>query len=419
MNNATIAILVVAGLGVGFLAGSMASRTSNTTDIDTGEVADLHAKVAQLEAELGRRAASLSVGATLEGHSIREFVEESKKTGKPVVVDVWTDDGNPFDISKYENAEDAFAALMAYAQAMLAKGPEGHMALLKAINDTIFEKPGRDITRQLIPSEEEAARFIFPLIKFAMDNNVQVADMLETIYKTAAEDPAQLEDLDDDVLEIFTEGIAWVVPGMVGEERLKRLSTYAEAILAQDADKQPQSLQRNRRDIEQALRAWKPPVTPEEALEKLRSGKVSPEEINYLLRKVPAEMLTELDIDALIGPMLEKNPFQAMHLVHRIKPTGAVRAQLDQRVIRGTVAGSGHPQFIHYYLRYTGRLKWQDARAFIETGLAQSTSSKAMSHFAQAAISLTPGPDKDWVGWVLETYQVDAQVRKMLEGRLK
>lgn len=322
-----------------------------------------------------------------------------------------------FDITEFENAQDAFASLLAYAEAQLARGPEGHLALLQTLNDTIFDDPGRKVTQQLVASEEEAARFLYPVIKFAMDHHVQVADMMETIYKTAAEDPARFEDFDDDTLEMFTEGIAYVMPGMVGPDRLARLSKHAEAILAQDAEKQPHALQRNRRDIEQALRAWKPPMSPEDALAKLQSGTVSPEEIAHLIRRVPKEMLHQLDVDALIGPALEANPIQVLGLLRRLQPKGAVCDQLDRRVIRGMLKDRTHPQFLNLYLRYTERATWAQARPFLESGLQQTTSPKGAGLFAEAALGMEP--DKEWLGWVLETYELPESVRTLLDARLK
>ena len=86
------------------------------------------------------------------------------------------------------------------------------MELLRALNATFFTDPGRKVARELVGSEEEAARFLFPIIKFAMDHHVQVADMMETIYKTGAEEPAAFEGLLDKIarrnvaVEINTSG---------------------------------------------------------------------------------------------------------------------------------------------------------------------------------------------------------------------
>jgi len=72
-----------------------------------------------------------------------------------------------------------------------------------------------------------------------MDRDQQVVAMTETIYTTAAEDPVWFEGLDGNTLELFTEGMAILLPGAVGEEQLERFRGYAGKILAMPRDSCP------------------------------------------------------------------------------------------------------------------------------------------------------------------------------------
>ena len=99
----------------------------------------------------------------------------------------------------------------------------------------------------------------------------------ETIWKTMAENPSFFADAAKDSLEVFTEGLGMVIPGVADEATMDRLRGYAHKILETPDDRLPPSIARSRRDIERLLPHWAPVVTSAQALEMLKKG-VPPQE---------------------------------------------------------------------------------------------------------------------------------------------
>lgn len=405
MNRLLVALLVLAALGVGYLVGATTYSTGRKTE-EQAEIRTLREEVERWRLALGARGPRLDPGITLRGRGGRDEPDPGDGAG------------DTFDVTKFDNAEDAFRALIDHAAVRLVAGtPEDHLALLEVINRSLFRNPGKSIARQMLGTNEQAARFHYPLLRFALNYDVEVAALTETVFRTMAEDPQRLRNLSDGLLEVFVEDIGYVLPGMVGPTRMQTLSGYGHRILETPSEEQPESVRRLRRDVQRVLDSWAPPLRPEEALARLREGRGAPEEIASLLGRLAPEMFATLDLDALIGPLLERDGFRVLGLLVRLRPDEDTLAKLDRRVTAGVLRGAGDPAFVPYYLRFTGRDTWDQGRDFIEGGLQQAQGD-ALGSFAVAALGIGRGPPADWIRWVLGTYKFPPEVRRALEKRL-
>lgn len=410
MNNT--ALLVAAGLlflGLGWLAGSRTGGAASPEFVAAldAEVETLREENGRLRRILGERGPMLEGGPQLTGSDTTQASPTLRAAAGPK-------DELPkrteFDLRTFDDPDKAFQALLAYAATMLGHGAEGHLALLDTLNATFAQKEGAQALQRLVGSEEALARYLYPLIRFAMNHDAQVADMTETVFKTMASEPARLEGVDDDMLQMFTEGVSFMLPGMVGEDRLETFRTHARAILETPKEDQPLSVQRERRHIQRALESWAPALSTEEALERLNDDGTSPEEALSLLRKLGPEQVGDLDLDALLGPLLQTDGYRVVSMIGRLKPDGATMSKLDQRLIQGVLNGSAPQNLVQYYLRYTGRHEFDRARTFLESGLQQATP-EATGIFVMSALGLRPGPDAEWLTWVEQTYQIPGDVR--------
>jgi hypothetical protein len=298
--------------------------------------------------------------------------------------------------------------LMAYARAKLAEGEKGHLELLKTLDALIQEKK----LEALFGSDESAARFFYPWIKFLVENDEQVAAFEETLFKTMAESPSDLEGIDDDTLEPFTEGISMALPAVLSEERMERMRGWAATILQAKEGTLPKGIEQNRRDIQRALASWAPPVTPDEAAERLRSGAFQPHEALALLRRVPPEVLAEIDVAAIVGPHLESGDYQVFRVLSSLPLDKGTLAALDARVYRS--AEKREPWWIGQYAQSTGRRKWADARPFHEGGLRYGGGTT--DAFAKGLSQLSERPPKEFVVEVLETYTLTDATREWLRA---
>jgi hypothetical protein len=313
-----------------------------------------------------------------------------------------------FSLEGVATAEEANRKLMALAATLLAQGPEGHLRLLQVLNDEIVSN--QDLER-LFGDDEEAARHLYPWIRFLVEREGQVVDMTETLYRAMAENPAAFESFDDDTLEIFTEGVSYVLPGAVSEERLERFRGLARAILERPEGSLPGPVEQNRRRIARALGVWAPPMTPEQALEALRGGQVRGAEALRLLSRVPPDQLSGVDVVAILGPLLREGEWRAFEAVAgHVDPRQV--ADLDDAMLDGMATGRVHPWAVRQYLQATNRLAWPAPRSFAEAALGRGGQTAAT--MASAFLLIEPRPDADWLRWAISAHELPEQVRQQV-----
>lgn len=321
------------------------------------------------------------------------------------------------DIQSAESADELLARFFDYVRAMLAKGEAGHLELLQTFDDMLFgSKENQQRLQQLFGGDDEAARYIYPLVRFMVANEAGVVALTETTFKTMAENPSKFADFDNDTLEVFTEGIAFVLPGAISEERLDTFRGYAKKILETPEAQQPESVVKNRRRIERVMRIWAPRLTPEEAVARLRAGDITPQEAAALLGRLPPDMLGDIDIARWLGPLVQRGDYRSIAALGRLRLSPAQQAQFDRHVLVGAAEGTFSDWTVRHYLANTGRGEWAAARDLIEQGLNQG--GRAMEVFAKSVLRLPKAqrPDADWVRWVIETYSLSTGTRNQLKS---
>ena len=308
--------------------------------------------------------------------------------------------------------EEASRRFMKFAARKLAAGPEGHLELLREL-DRIAQNP----EYEKLFDETAAPRLIYPWIKFLMDRDRHVVAMMETIYKTAAEDPVWFEGLDDNTLELFTEGMAIVLPGAVGEEQLGRFRGYVGKILAMPRDSLPEALKGNSGEFKRNLAYWTAPVSAEDALAQLMDRSVSNSAKLKLLKRVDPKEIHGVDIVAILTPAIERGSWDAVQVLGRFVLNAGDIVALDRAFLQAAATGKMRGWAVRAYLGATNRRQWEAARPFVEDGLRAGES--AANAFAEVLGWLPERPPKAFVRGVLETYELEADTKANLRLRFE
>lgn len=329
----------------------------------------------------------------------------------------------PLTLEGASTPDEVMGRVFAYLSAQLALGPEGHKAAFRTLDGLL----GRDgALRPLLSSEEQFAPYLYPWVRFLSDRDAQVADMAETLFRTAAEEPAFFEGTDDDTFELFTEGLGPMLPGMVSTERLERLRGYVQKTLAWLGDQSDKSVRpgrgapggealgKSRNDLERMLRTWTPRLPSKDAAARLKAGAVEPHEVLGLLRQVAPEDRAGLDLAALLGPFVERGELQALRRDVVAGLDGRDRALLDQRLL-SSGEGRGVPEWhLVTWLEATGRGSFDAARPFLEQALARGGATADAA--ALTLLRLSPRPGADAVDVLLRAHPVSPQVAEAVRS---
>jgi hypothetical protein len=208
-----------------------------------------------------------------------------------------------------------------------------------------------------------------------------------------------------------------MLPGAVPPDRLATFRGYAKKILDTPEEQQPEAVRRNRKEIERALeRYWAEPTTVEQALEKLKSGELSPNDAARLLRGLPPETLATVDVNGLLGPLLAAGRWEAIRALQGLPAGTAEPAVLDTHVLSGMEQGKMNPYMLREYLNTTGRGSWEKARAFFDTAFLQGEKSQAAAADGLTRLMQAQRPDKAYVEDVILRYQLPDDVKKRLKS---
>ncbi len=320
-------------------------------------------------------------------------------------------DDRPLTIEGLETVEELSAELMRYAKIKLHQGPEGQKELFKTINELLADKE----MRRFVRDERQLMPLLYPWLRFAFDNDQQIIDMMETLYKEAAENPAYFEGMDDDPFEAFTEGLAVMLPGAVDAERLAKFTGYVEAILKLDPESLPKALKKNLSELRRNLEMWAGPISPEEMLAKLHDPDVSDDVKLGLLRRIPPDQLRGIDVAGIISLALARGNLSAVNSVRGVKLTASDYVVLDRAFMEGMGKTKNQWWQIRQYLQSTGRNKWEAMKPFIEEGLRRGGT--LTNAFAQSLTWLSDRPSKEYVQGVIDGYALPDDVVKQLKQR--
>ena len=320
-----------------------------------------------------------------------------------------------FSLEGVRTADEASRRFMEFVATQLAAGPEGHLAILQTI-----DREGRNVRRlqALFPNEREAVRHVYPWVRFLSSHEGEVVSLLETVYRNLGEHPQTFEGFDPQTLELFTEGLSALLPGAVPEDTLGRFRGYAEKALAVPEGDLPEALGgRTRRRIERNVENWAPLVAPEEALARLRSPDLKPEETMALLRRVRPEDLATLDVAELIGPLIDGRDREVLTGLGAFDLDARTVGRIDERLVAGVEAGRVDAWTVSAYAQATHRNGWPDAQRLIEAGLLRGGTSVEV--FAASLLYLSTRPPSDYVRWVISTYPLPDALQSNLRRQFK
>jgi hypothetical protein len=400
MRSPVVALAWVASLVLAWLLGA---NFGGTGDGNAGRSGPDRVTVVERERPRPRPA---------DAHEPTDAAEKTRPAAPTRIEPAPTEPQEPYTLDGVTTMEEASRRFMKFAARKLAAGPEGHLELLREL-DRIAQNP----EYHKLFDEAAATRLIYPWLKFVFEHEEQVVAMTETIYKTAAEEPGWFEGMDNDTLEVFTEGVAVVLPGAIGEDQLERFRGYAGKILAMPEDSLPKALKRNTGDIRRNLKYWAGPVAVEDALKQLMDPNVSNAVKLGLLNRVDPNELRGVDVVGIVTPGLEKGSYEALRVIARFPLSGGDIVALDRAVLQGAKTGKVHGWSLRSYLEATNRKKWDAARPFIEDGLRLGE--KGANAFAQALAWLPERPPREFVQGVLETYELEAGTKAYLKQQFK
>lgn len=326
------------------------------------------------------------------------------------------DPAAPFTLEGVSSAREASQRFMDFVEAQLGRGDAGFAAILDAVAAVWKDKQAIE---SLFSDEAAAARELYPWIKLMVQREPQMLDLNEYVFKTMAEKPQQFASFtDDNALEIFTEGFAFVLPGAIPEDRMARMRGYAKKILATPEGDQPKAVRGNRSEIERLLsRFWMEPITPEQALAKLRSGDVEPRELVRFLRMLPPDVAATLDVTALAAAQVRDGSWEVVRLLGTPPLDKLDVARLDAAALEALDASKMQGHMVGQYLQRTGRSNWADARAFVDRAAGQGE--RTQTAIVQALAFGMPQhlrPDKAYVEDLLTRVTVNDALKQQIRN---
>jgi len=413
--------LAVAGMVAVMVFGESSTAISGgAMDVDAEALrrdnAHLEQRVAELQSALDMRDAD---GGS-DGAPPRAIAAPTDTTGsvgdpgepddEPVPMDgVWP------SLEGITTPAQASALLMRFVDQQLARGPEGYETLFKALGSA--EDMGKTLGR-IFSDESAALRVAYPWVKFLVAREGRILDASEHVFKTMAENPTFFEGMDDDPFEIFTEGVAGLLPGAVDEKRLDRFRAYAKTILATPEGSMPPAIEKNRSEIKRALeRYWSKPITTEQALAKLKTGGLSSTDALKLLKGLTPEQLQGVDVNGILAQALAGGRYEAIQALRNLPPMPLDHARLDAGVHLGLMEGDFRGWYVTHYLGATGRDEWVKARPFFDAGLASNA--KARNALGDALMRLRGKmkPDAAYIADVLSRYELPEHVKRSLKAQ--
>lgn len=321
----------------------------------------------------------------------------------------------PFTLEGVTQPEEALSRILRHLSVLLAKGEDGHLDLLKFLDEHIVRS--EDLERVFEGSEEQMARHIVPMVEFLVHRKPQVVGVIESVFETMAERPELYADIDDDTLEIFTEGGAVVLPGAVGEARLAKARGWVNAILATPEGSLPKPVEKQRRRLGQALMLWAPRLSAEDALRKLRAGELVGPEALPVLQRLSPEQLGDLDLAGILAPALAGGDYRTIRALRNLPLQPRDVDVLDGVLLDAAAAGKVRDWTLANYLGHTGRQAWPAQQALLETGFRRG--GRALEVCASALMRIGGPVPPEYLQWVLDTYELSAGTATRLRGRIE
>jgi len=319
----------------------------------------------------------------------------------------------PIRYDEIKTAEEFSRQAMAFIDAQLRRGPEGHRALLLMFAE--WDKHEDQIEMLFASDPDQLPQLIYPWIRMIVRRESDVVAFVDTVFATAAETPEWFEAIDDESMMLITEIIGPILPGMTSEQTIARIRENLGKMLKKGEGALPKALAEHYDEFSALHLAWAGPLSVEEARKLLLDSSVPAEEKLQVLRRTPAEAVAGIELAPIFGPALRDDQWDAMQQIKRFDLGARDLLALDEAVYRLTWEGEDKGWMVRMYIDATNRDEWTQQRAFIEEGVRRG--GKTRIAMFRAFHSLDDVPEQ-FVRQLLALSDLSEDERKRLEGLL-
>ena len=127
----------------------------------------------------------------------------------------------PIHYDEIKSAAEFSRQAMAFVEAQLRRGPDGHRALLKMAAE--WSERETQLEMLFAKDMDRLPRLVYPWIRLLVRRESDVVAFVDTVVATAAESPEWFNALDPDSLGLITEDVGPIPPGMTSDQTIARI----------------------------------------------------------------------------------------------------------------------------------------------------------------------------------------------------
>jgi len=271
----------------------------------------------------------------------------------------------PFDSIK--TAEEFSEHALAYVDAQLRRGPEGHRDLLLMFAE--FSRRETQLEMLFAREINELPKLIYPWLRLIVKRENDVVGFVDTLFQTAADTPEWFDAIADETLSLITEVIGPILPGMTSDKMIARIRKNLGRVREKGEGALPPALAEHFDELTELHAAWAGPLSVEEARTKLLDPSLSAAEKLLVLKRAPTEAVTGIELASILAPAIADNDYEAIQQIKRFNLGDRDLLALDEAVYAVAAKGEYSVWAAYAYLESTKRAEWTQQRPFIEEGI--------------------------------------------------
>ncbi len=319
----------------------------------------------------------------------------------------------PIRYDEIKTAEEFSRQALAFIDAQLRRGPEGHRALLLMLSE--WDKHEDQIEMLFASNPDQLPKLIYPWIRLIVRRESDVVAFVDTVFATAAETPEWFEAINEDSMTLITEMIGPILPGMTSEQTIARIRENLGKMLKKGEGALPEALAEHYDELSALHLAWAGPLGVEEARKLLLDSSLPAEEKLQVLQRTSAEAVVGIELAPILAPALREDQWDAIQQIKRFNLGARDLLALDEAVYRLTWEDEDSGWMVQMYIDATRRTEWTQQRPFIEEGVRRG--GKTRIAMFRALHSLDEVPEQ-FVRQLLALSDLSDDERKRLEALL-
>jgi len=237
----------------------------------------------------------------------------------------------PIRYDEIKTADEFSRQAMAFIDAQLRRGPEGHRALLLMFAE--WDKHEDQIEMLFASNSDQLPKLIYPWIRMIVRRESDVVAFVDTVFATAAETPEWFEAIDDESMTLITEIIGPILPGMTSEQTIARIRENLGKMLKKGEGALPKALAEHYDEFSALHLAWAGPLSVEEARKLLLDSSLPAEEKLQVLQRTPAEAVVGIELASILGPALREEEWGAIQQIKRFDLGARDLLALDEAIL--------------------------------------------------------------------------------------